>query len=381
MWNNLPEDLLAEVLVRILAKQLWILRAVSRSWRTLIEDETFIESHFLCSRQSSPAPALSSVQIVFDAKAAKEGPCSPYLAEFDSPEEIESTMRMDRIEYGFFYDETRNDYKVVRLVEIFDIHLRGDDSPIRTRVGQEIKMYSLKSNSWKCLPPDTFPDFVELDPCELEIGPGILIHNALHWVMLDRRWDISSDKNLKSIVALDVRTHKSHLVSPPDDDVFSATQSWELGVSNGCLTLVRRMTFDMSHLWIMEEYGVRDSWRRLRLDVRNWDLYPSFIGHPCGTGNKQCYVDGTNLVWYDRRSANLKPWVIDALNLVGGGFLTKHFRPSNLESIRRGCLFTHTLVPPRPSCEHGRKRIQESNTLHDDSNKGGGRRKRIKVLN
>ncbi|CAI9113826.1 OLC1v1014511C1 [Oldenlandia corymbosa var. corymbosa] len=256
----------------------------------------------------------------------------------------------DRIEYGFLYDETSSDYKVLRLVELFRIE--EIDHPgqkkyafNQTQVGRETTMYSLKSNSWKRLPPDTFPDFMELEPHE--IGPGVLINNTLHWVMVDKRQNVWRYKYL--IVALNLTTEKSYSISPPADDALAFARL-ELGVSNGCLTFLTRYSHDISYLWIMKEYGERNPWTKYRLHVPHWGWYPRFIGYPSGTGNKLCFVDAYKLVCCD--AAPCCSPALSTTDSVGEFLLpSREFILSNLESIRRGCLFTHSLVIPRPSCD------------------------------
>lgn len=71
--------------------------------------------------------------------------------------------------YGFGYDSTNDDYKLVRVV----VFTKNDDE-----MGSEVKIYSLKSNTWKK---------IQSLPCIKELGmysrqPSFL-NGALHWLM------------------------------------------------------------------------------------------------------------------------------------------------------------------------------------------------------
>ncbi|CAI9088013.1 OLC1v1022240C1 [Oldenlandia corymbosa var. corymbosa] len=417
MWNNLPEDLLTEVLLRFPANSLWELRRVSKSWQSLIDSDDFIKSHLI---RSSPP-----VKLLFDGKSAslEQGTqaCCYATAEFDLPSKIESTLekidipfhrvlfaknkgkeitelrfqgsynglicmsyqvelkleallwnpcinqyfilpnspvslshyydpeevRMDyrhhiHICYGFGYDETRDDYKVVRIVQFRRNKVMNDyDNSTRSLVQKEAKIYSLKSNSWKSVSPDDlFPHPVMFEHYEITT----LANYALHWV-------VRSDDGRNAIAALDLRSDKYHLVPWPqsdDDDDFNLKRTcWALGVVDGCFSFtcapksILRSGFD---LWIMKDYGVRDSWTKLKFDVEYINLWPLFVGgYTYGesrtAGRKFFFGTETEFVWcsVSVEEGSLNNPIVVYTNYCG------------MRSVHGAYIHTDTLVRPRPS--------------------------------
>ncbi|KAF7154356.1 hypothetical protein RHSIM_Rhsim01G0117900 [Rhododendron simsii] len=70
--------------------------------------------------------------------------------------------------YGFGYDSVTDDYKMVRFVQFFQ---RGTDNFVSS-----VKVYSMKSNSWRKIPD--FPYCLYHEQC-----CAVLVESALHWVL------------------------------------------------------------------------------------------------------------------------------------------------------------------------------------------------------
>ncbi|XVF69620.1 hypothetical protein PTKIN_Ptkin11bG0095900 [Pterospermum kingtungense] len=124
--------------------------------------------------------------------------------------EIEFPPRSCYLEFVVFefgYDNVSDDYKLVRMVQF-----AGMDKFI----GSEVKVYSLKANSWRRI---TYFPFFHWNRCFL----GILVSNALHWVVWTELEGVNPEKLL------------------------------------GCFCSGNRGT----PIWVKKEYGVKESWTKL----------------------------------------------------------------------------------------------------------------------
>ncbi|KAL6138649.1 hypothetical protein ACLB2K_063929 [Fragaria x ananassa] len=118
----------------------------------------------------------------------------------------------------------------------------------------EVLAYGIGAHAWETLEVDS-------DEFSFVSDQGILLKEALHWV--DNRDD--------QILAFDLgqeETHKFRKMLRPRD--FSDDGGYDyvnhLGVSaGGCLSVAHylRASLDYIDVWVMGEYGVRDSWTKL----------------------------------------------------------------------------------------------------------------------
>lgn len=190
---------------------------------------------------------------------------------------VESTYKR----FGFGYVPEEDDYKILRVVEC-----RGFDSMWIGSVGN---LYSLKSNSWKRV--ENYPY-----PLPRIRGWGVHVNGVLHTVLpLD-------NYSGQSIVAFDLRDERNHTVPKPD---FVANDL-ELSVHAmaGCLCLLGTRKKRRTDIWIMKEYGVKESWTKL-LSIAPPDIEPYSILFPLAYSKRGDEVllncNDERLVWYDLR--------------------------------------------------------------------------------
>ncbi|XP_050368928.1 F-box/kelch-repeat protein At3g06240-like [Argentina anserina] len=97
------------------------------------------------------------------------------------------------------------------------------------------------------------------------------VSGALHWVV-DREAD-----DMRVIISLDLASKTYIEVPQPDYENFSYLA--EVGASRGCLCLLAYDNFDYCDIWVMNKYGVGESWiKSIRIsywlgDERN------YLGH------------------------------------------------------------------------------------------------------
>ncbi|CAI9106771.1 OLC1v1005990C1 [Oldenlandia corymbosa var. corymbosa] len=436
MLSNLPEDLLAELLVRFPAKTLLQLRLVSKPWKSLIDSNSFELQH-LTQGQSSPPLPYRPLKLMFKGviggSYTELGHRIYSAGEFDSPENTinskvdisfpfimnpadlsrtnlvlgisascnelicmsnyksyrdsmfrvvlwnpstndywmlpdspvslhryHNSKKHDHIEiiYGFGYDEACDDYKVVRVVQITHIQIPYDNHHrTRSLVEQEIKFYSLKSDSWRSL--------------MMRSGQ---INHALHWVIRgrERGGKHYDDADSYSIAALDLRNDKFLLVpSPPcgvRSDYYDVLRlknypRQAFGVLDGCLSIIyqsRRGT-GRNYLWTMKEYGAKDSWTMYNVGCeysipRHMFGYAYKYGGSGGNADRKLLLaDFKGLVWCDVDDAIDKQSVEEedhqrksnepiTLNPVD-----EYYRMSKIDG---GCIYSDSLVRPWPPCAH-----------------------------
>ncbi|XP_043693042.1 F-box protein CPR1-like [Telopea speciosissima] len=278
--KNLPEDVIPDILSRLPVKSLLRFRCVCKPWCDLITDPAFVKMHLnrslACNSNLSlifKYPNLLSMDLdVCEQQKAVEldhplkspnngtkvvGSCNGLLCLFNSDKDIclwnPSTKRHQKlpitpiefpitftlyryIAYGFGYDPTTEDYKLVRVVRSYGI----DDYSGNI----EVKVYSLSTNSWRRIGDLPFHH-------TYIYGFGLLANSALHWV----------DTDSKFIVSFDIKDEEFGGVPLPDfvQDEFS----WNVGVLGGQLCLVCRFFGVCVEVWMMKDYGVSYSWEKL----------------------------------------------------------------------------------------------------------------------
>lgn len=168
--------------------------------------------------------------------------------------------------YGFGFDDINDDYKVVRLTGAHPLDL----GLYKSAAISEVEVYSFKSGHWDVIEGPYDQDLM------MRMENGALIDNhLLHW----RFWDVSYGRF--RIGCFDIRHNRWSDVPLPinclensidrDGGGHCGDHSGELillvyfGVFDGCLCLLtgnlhRRGEYD---LWVMKEYGVKESWVKL----------------------------------------------------------------------------------------------------------------------
>ncbi|KAK9938561.1 hypothetical protein M0R45_015290 [Rubus argutus] len=224
VWSD--EDLSSEILSRLPVKSVIRCRCVCKAWRALISHPVFVKKYTSRHTKSKssfrlllPTFPLRSVdyeapgiEVVFrehyypvslpkpESRLDIYGSChgliclaiddytivlwNPSTGESNLlPEPTLETYKSDENFYGFGYDSTTQDYKIVR----------GDDFEIFPEFYFEV--FSLKTGSWRQHPlvGPTF-ELASLDYGFGGYGQGFLTNEALHWV--DLSYDVANNSGL-----------------------------------------------------------------------------------------------------------------------------------------------------------------------------------------
>ncbi|KAL2530258.1 F-box/kelch-repeat protein [Forsythia ovata] len=280
---NLSQEIITEILLRLPVKSLVKFRCVSKSWLSLISSTQFAKNHLKISSQKNkgehdnlvfgylrdPLVILRSFNLdsfmhdIRSLDAAKVngfvmdsisllmvGSCNGLICVRDNIHEIflwNPSIRKSKelpdsgspyflsLTYGFGFDDINDDYKVVETC----------GARYKYEYSAEVKIYSLRKNSWRQI--ERWPGFYVSD------ATSVFASGAFHWTTIyNDCWHITS---------LNLATEMYDEVPLPDNEINMLTALW-LGVLRGCLCLVCNFSTH-SDVWIMKEYGTRESWTKL----------------------------------------------------------------------------------------------------------------------
>ncbi|KAG5593422.1 hypothetical protein H5410_043936 [Solanum commersonii] len=290
----LPPELITEILLRVPVKSLLKFRSVSKFWLALISSRQFIKNHL--SLSASNHHVLISIQNrdckwnfkeclfrslfndsvteAFDLKYPIEdnsklidilGSCNGLILLMGYIACLllwNPTTRMHKKlpnprprwknyydDYGFGYDELHDDYKVVG---IFYISGRSH--------GNEVKIYSLKSDSW-----------TNIDYCDEDIlntadsdrtmrlrDSGFFANGKLHWDTITFSPNFDDVHKCRRIICFDLANEKWEKVEKPSYGVGETDMCMGMLGSDFCV--FRDYNKTQLGVWVMNGYGVKESW-------------------------------------------------------------------------------------------------------------------------
>ncbi|XP_059631589.1 F-box/kelch-repeat protein At3g06240-like [Cornus florida] len=280
----LPEHPVVQILSKLPVKSLLQFKCVSKPWRSLISDPSFIKTHLSQSVTKSVLIATSrppyrlytisfgsagndivesKIEFLFQnikphPRCRIVGSCngliamdvkfgiyhkqnygvdfrSIYVFNPSTRESLQIPWKSLHYLNGFGYDQCSDDYKLVST---------SHDS---------MYVYSLRIGSWRKVyhPRD-------LDFCV--ITNGIQLNGALHWLSIT---DNKPDMPLE-IAALSLVDEKLSKIPLPTSLTNFERRTCQIGLFEGCLCLIPRRH---DAFWVMKEYGVKQSWTKLDVKV------------------------------------------------------------------------------------------------------------------
>ncbi|XP_042514023.1 F-box protein CPR1-like [Macadamia integrifolia] len=301
--KNLPEVLIVDILSRLPVKSLLRFSCVCKSWCALIvKDPVFIKLHLSRSLASNSnlslifsGSHLSSVE--FDVCEQQEvdqveldhplkspryrievlGSCNgllcisrsyvgnvilwnPSTRRHQKLPIIPGENRMQsctprELAYGFGYNTTTEDYKVVRIRQ-WDF--RKDDLSDNYWYS-EVNVYELSTNSWRSIGNMPLQRF--------QHRFGFLVNSAIHWLAES---ETIADTVSSTVISFDFKDEEFREVPLPDfvEDNFDM----RIGVLGGELCVICNFVGVHVELWVMKHYGAKESW------VKQFSIEQSVIG-------------------------------------------------------------------------------------------------------
>ncbi|OWM83357.1 hypothetical protein CDL15_Pgr012838 [Punica granatum] len=345
MAENLPFEIINEILLRLPVDALLRCRCVSKRWHFLIDNPRFISQQLARSARSHsnqtlffrhksvlrtldldslsrddspPADASSSCAALeeinyplmcYSDEIKLLGSCNGLICLSNAADDViiwNPSLKKHRflpyfsIEgrkscgisllsvcvYGFGFVHESDDYKLLRLVEYIGQPIESD-----------VCLYSMRSNSWRRI--QDLP-YSLIYPRKM----GVFVHRALHWVMTPEL--VPDSPNY--IVGFDLEAENFGLIPQPD----VLDKSFEIDVSDldGYLCMVANNRNYGVDVWIMNEYGLKDSWAKLfsipQSDVPRTSGFMWPLAYSQGGGRILVQQDKKNLFWYDIRQKEVE---------------------------------------------------------------------------
>ncbi|KAL3507417.1 hypothetical protein ACH5RR_032799 [Cinchona calisaya] len=277
-YSNKLKVLIAQILLELPVRSPLKFRCVSKSWLSLISSPQFIESHLVKSsnkdkytyhkllscvlnvstydlksgalqsalnEQSLMATDHVFLQMDYAGDPLKQksiilvGSCNGLVCiEIDKDVILwnPSTRKTKTLPplgrharlYGFVYDTLKDDYIVIGILKT------------------KVKLYKRKIDSWRSIKDNYHYSSYHQS--------SYLANGNVHWIAT--LYDVWHWK----IVCLDLANETFGEVEWPTK---SGSRDWTLGVVGGCLSLFNYTIKTSVDIWIMMEYGVRESWTKV----------------------------------------------------------------------------------------------------------------------
>ncbi|CAL9226442.1 unnamed protein product [Arabidopsis halleri] len=341
---NIPMDIITDLFLRLPATTLVRYRILSKPCFSLIDSPNFIESHLnqtlqsgdhlmillrgprlLCTVNLDSPDKVTDVEHPLKTGGLTEvfGSCNGLIGLSNSPTDIAifnpSTRQIHRLPaesvdfpegsttrgyvfYGFGYDSVNDDYKVVRMVQCKG----GKADELVFGFPYEIKVFSLKKNSWKRITrviPAIQLLFYFYYHLLYRRGYGVLASNSLHWVLPRRPGLIA----FNAIIRFDLDTEEFGILDFPED---LAHENIDIGVLDGCLCLMCNHEFSYVDVWIMKEYKVEGSWSKLfrvpkPKSVESFDFMRPLL-YSKERDKILLEINNAKLVWFDLKSKRFR---------------------------------------------------------------------------
>nr|ABR18783.1 class S F-box protein [Nicotiana alata] len=303
--KKLPEDLVFCMLLRCPVKSLMRFKCISKVWYHFIQSTTFINLHlnrttsvenefilfkhsikedtgefknvlsFLSGHDNGALnPLFPDIDVSYMASNCSctffplIGPCNGLIALTDtittilinpatrnfrllppSPFGCPNGYHRSVEALGFGFDSIANNYKVVRISEIFWNPVYDYPGPRESKVD----VYDLSIDSWRELDHVQVPLIYWL-PCS-----ETLYNEVVHWFA-------STDLSLV-ILCFDMCTEIFRNIKMPDTFIFDNAEFYGLVILSESLTLICypnpisiNPIQELTHIWVMKEYGVSESW-------------------------------------------------------------------------------------------------------------------------
>ncbi|KAB2015377.1 hypothetical protein E1A91_D08G021400v1 [Gossypium mustelinum] len=342
---RLPHEMTSDILCRLSVKDLLRFRSVSKPWCRTIDDPYFIKLHLSHSLKTNTNLSLilshgednffSVNCALFETTQRLNHPfgeqrktlqilgsCNGLLALVDDRDRIflwnPSTRKFQVLPfseigfsspsstyYGFGYDPISDDYKLIRMVQS---HGNNDEY-----FHSEAKVYSLRSNCWRRIKDVCFYH-------KFSREFGFLANNALHWMVFK-----TPQSRNQELVGFDLGSEEFRFLELPECRLDKVLW-FHINAVGGdiCLTSTYRETDNVVvDVWIMKEYGVKQSWFKL-ISWKEPHFMPwSTVALPLALAkdggkvlffieykwfNRGRRVD--SFVWYDLRSQEVENVVI-----------------------------------------------------------------------
>ncbi|AES68761.1 putative F-box domain-containing protein [Medicago truncatula] len=334
---TLPSDVILEIICRLPVKFILRFQCVCKSWNSLISDPKFVKKqlcvsttrnlHFLNYAYDSRKYILTSYPLDSDFTDINSnftqsdwpyakfyrfiGSCNgivciadneytslvicwnPSTRKFKELPLFEKPMTgVNVMTFGFGYDSSKDNYKVVVVLEY--LVLDEDDSFFNKT---QVKVHTLGTNIWRTIQDYHFGGLIV--PMK-----GEFVSGTINWLFSKEQfWEYPC-----FIVSFDLAKESYQKISPPNLGGVDVCDLSALGVLRDCLCV----TTSGYDVWLMKEYGNKESWTKLFTISykRHPSKFKAFAKAIYVFEDDQVllelYDSDLNLVLYNPRSGTLK---------------------------------------------------------------------------
>ncbi|XP_059290600.1 F-box/kelch-repeat protein At3g23880-like [Lycium ferocissimum] len=363
-----PLEIIIEILSRLPVKSLFKFKCVSKSWLSLISSSHFAKSHLKISSRNNKFShknlLLLSMYLphtlcscpLYSALHEKTISCINKLNFPWNPSNIiagvslcnglflicigmynnnlflwnPSTRKTKKlpfsgneysrcdVTYGFGYDESNDDYKVVEINGVYGIHYV---------YGANLKIYSLKSNSWRRM--KKYGDAL------FSPDSAVFVNGSLHWAVahndgVSTFWDT---------VSLNLENEQFGNLSLPNYDPGKCNGSssrqlgdssdfepgilnWALGKLGDCLCLFCDYYKVKLDVWVMKDYKAKGSWTKSVSLPYTTGIGPRISPLWISDNGEVLLHDGSHVMVYDASKDEYKRVEIHEMDDNGVGAAT-----------------------------------------------------------
>ncbi|XWS31043.1 hypothetical protein CRYUN_Cryun23aG0043000 [Craigia yunnanensis] len=148
---------------------------------------------------------------------------------------------------GFGFHPMSKERKVVKIVEHECIKYNSRLRNCELSLEQSIEVFNLGSSFWRVKGNNPFQ--IRMQSCE------VLVNGALHW--------LGQAKVTESqiIVSFDLMQEEFCQISLPNIRIGGPDSS-RFAALGGCLSVVSRMGMNKIYVWLIKDYGIKESWTK-----------------------------------------------------------------------------------------------------------------------
>ncbi|KAJ9159471.1 hypothetical protein P3X46_024978 [Hevea brasiliensis] len=340
MSDYIPKEVLIEIFLRLPVKSLLRCRCVCKSWYSLISNQNFISLHTRNTIESSSKNKNRDYLLLrhYSRVDKKErftlhlddddlfgkyqeldfplnsswdyfeivGSCNGIVCLTDNHSHIlkrivlwnpsiglSVTLPLQRFSYrvsnvilGFGFDSWTNDYKVIRIV-----YYSTDGGSLM--VPPDVEIFELSKGAWRINNSASSPAYVVS-----KYSSQTVLEGAIHWV------GYYNPRGL-TIAVFAVHDEEFKEFKMPDEIVTTNVQHLSVMLCSQLLSLIQyrkrtgHLCYESCSIWVMNEYGVHDSWNKL-FNV----VVPGGLGKTLGLRNNVEVL----LVGADGELISYDPW-------------------------------------------------------------------------